>query len=194
MAHGPHEPFPPARLPSFKPKRTDNGSGNFQRRSMTGDGASLRALAAKIRKLRRRINFYPPYLGAGVCVTHISEDFRNVEVEMPLRFYNRNYVGTHFGGSLYSMCDPFYMLMLINILGPNYIVWDKAATIRFKKPGKGVMKATFQLTEEKIAEIRAAAEVQPKVEPQFQVLIKDAEGNVVAEIDKLLYVKKKDKR
>jgi len=161
---------------------------------MTSDGASLRALAAKSRKLRRRINLYPPYLGAAVRVTHISEDFRNVEVEMPLRFYNRNYVGTHFGGSLYSMCDPFYMLMLINILGPDYIVWDKAATIRFKKPGKGVMKATFQLTEEKIAEIRAAAEGQPKVEPQFQVLIKDAEGNVVAEIDKMLYVKKKDKR
>jgi len=64
---------------------------------------------------------------------------------MPLRFYNRNYVGTHFGGSLYSMVDPFYMLMLMNILGPGYIVWDKAASIRFKKPGKGVMKASFHL-------------------------------------------------
>jgi Domain of unknown function (DUF4442) len=146
------------------------------------------------KKLQRWVNLYPPYLGAAVRVTRISEDFRNVEVEMPLRFYNRNYVGTHFGGSLYSMCDPFYMLMLINILGPDYIVWDKAATIRFKKPGKGVMKAAFQLTEAQIAEIRAAAEVQPKVEPQFQVIIKDAEGNVVAEIDKLLYVRKKDKR
>jgi len=145
-------------------------------------------------KLRRWINFYPPYLGAAVRVTHISDDFRHVEVEMPLRFYNRNYVGTHFGGSLYSMCDPFYMLMLINILGPDYIVWDKAATVRFRKPGKGVMKATFQLTEAQIAEIRAAAETQPKVEPQFQVVIKDGEGNVVAEIDKLLYVKKKEKK
>jgi Domain of unknown function (DUF4442) len=143
------------------------------------------------KKLQRWVNLYPPYLGAAVRVTRISDDFRNVEVEMPLRFYNRNYVGTHFGGSLYSMCDPFYMLMLINILGPEYIVWDKAATIRFKKPGKGVMKATFQLTEEQIDEIRAAAEIQPKVEPQFQVVIKDAEGNVVAEIDKLLYVRKK---
>jgi hypothetical protein len=161
---------------------------------MTGDDSAQRVLAAKSRKLRRGINLYPPYLGAAVRVTHISQDFRNVEVEMSLRFYNRNYVGTHFGGSLYSMCDPFYMLMLINILGPDYIVWDKAAAIRFKKPGKGVMKATFQLTEEKIAEIRAAAEAQPKVEPQFQVLVRDAEGNVVAEIDKLLYVKKKDKR
>jgi Domain of unknown function (DUF4442) len=146
------------------------------------------------KKLRRWVNMYPPYLGAAVRVTHVSDDFRHVEVEMPLRFYNRNYVGTHFGGSLYSMCDPFYMLMLINILGPDYIVWDKAATIRFKKPGKGLMKAGFHLTEEQIAEIRTAAEVQPKVEPQFQVVIKDVEGNVVAEIDKLLYVRKKDKR
>jgi hypothetical protein len=149
------------------------------------------SLAASSRKLRRFIRLYPPYLGAGVRVTHIAADFRRIEVEMPLRFYNRNYVGTHFGGSLYSMVDPFYMLMLINILGPDYIVWDKAANIRFKKPGKGVMKATFELTEEKIAEIRAAAETQPKVEPQFQVIIKDEEGNVVAEVDKLLYVRKK---
>jgi Domain of unknown function (DUF4442) len=149
------------------------------------------SLAASSRKLRRFIRLYPPYLGAGVRVTHIAADFRRIEVEMPLRFYNRNYVGTHFGGSLYSMVDPFYMLMLINILGPDYIVWDKAANIRFKKPGKGVMKATFELTGEKIAEIRAAAETQPKVEPQFQVLVRDEEGNVVAEVDKLLYVKKK---
>jgi Domain of unknown function (DUF4442) len=153
---------------------------------MAGPNKNQRA-----KKLQRWVNLYPPYLGAAVRVTHISEDFRDVEVEMPLRFYNRNYVGTHFGGSLYSMCDPFYMLMLINILGPGYIVWDKAASIRFKKPGKGVMKAAFHLSEEQISEIRAAADIQPKVEPQFQVLIKDAEGNVVAEIDKLLYVKKK---
>jgi hypothetical protein len=145
------------------------------------------ALAARSRKLRRRINFYPPYLGASVRVTHIADDFRRVEVEMPLRFYNRNYFGTHFGGSLYSMCDPFYVLMLANILGPEYIVWDKAANIR----GKGLMKAIFELTEEKISEIRSAAEIQSKVEPLFLVLVKDDEGAVVAEIDKLLYIKKK---
>lgn len=158
---------------------------------MTTNNAGKSAAAA--RRLKRWVNLYPPYLGAAVRVTYIANDLRRIEVEMPLRFYNRNYVGTHFGGSLYSMCDPFYMLMLINILGPDYIVWDKAATIRFKKPGKGVMKATFELTEEKIAEIRAAAEVQPKVEPQFQVLVKDAEDAVVAEIDKVLYIKKKTK-
>lgn len=160
---------------------------------MTNKDAARTLLAARSRKLRRWINFYPPYLGAAVRVTCISEDFRHVEVEMPLRFYNRNYVGTHFGGSLYSMVDPFYTVMLINILGPGYIVWDKAATIRFKKPGKGLMKATFDLTDNQISEIRAAADAQPKVEPQFQVIIKDEEGDVVAEVDKLLYVKKKTK-
>jgi hypothetical protein len=160
---------------------------------MKTNQASAPSLAAKSRKLRREINFYPPYLGSAVRVTRVSDDCRNVEVEMPLRFYNRNYFGTHFGGSLYSMCDPFYALMLANILGPDYIVWDKAAAIRFKKPGKGLMKASFNLTEEKIAEIRAAAETQSKVEPQFQVLVKDAKGDVVAEIDKLLYIKKKPK-
>ena len=158
--------------------------------SQNGSNSSL---AARSRKLRRGINLYPPYLGAGVRITRISDDFRYVEVEMPLRFYNRNYFGTHFGGSLYSMCDPFYVLMLANILGKDYIVWDKAASIRFRKPGKGLMKASFHLTEEKIAEIRAAADSQPKVEPQFQIQIKDTEGTVIAEIDKLLYVKKKPK-
>src|ERR1043166_7031246 len=148
-------------------------------------------MANRRKQLLRKLLVWPPFRGAGIRVTHISEDFRSIDVEMPLRFYNRNYVGTHFGGSLYSMVDPFYMLMLMNILGPQYIVWDKAANIRFKKPGKGVMKAVFELTEEKIAEIRAAAEAQPKVEPLFQVLVKDEEGNVVAEIDKLLYIKKR---
>jgi hypothetical protein len=145
------------------------------------------------KKLRRLLNLYPPYLGAGVRVKRVSEDFRTVEVEMPLRWWNKNYVGTHFGGSLYSMCDPFYMLMLIQLLGPEYVVWDKSATIRFKKPGKGVMRAKFELTAERVEEIRAQADRGEKVEPLFQVKVMDAEGNVVAEVDKLLYVRKKGK-
>jgi hypothetical protein len=148
-----------------------------------------RKMTAK--KLKRLLGVYGPYLGAGVRVTRVSDDFKTVNVEMSLRFYNRNYVGTHFGGSLYSMCDPFYMLMLINILGPEYIVWDKAATIRFKKPGKGVVKAVFRLTDEQIDQIKSAADAQGKVEPEFHVAVIDGDGTVVAEIDKLLYVRKK---
>lgn len=141
--------------------------------------------------LQRFVRFYPPFLGAGVRVRHISEDLRTIEVHMPLRFWNKNYVGTHFGGSLYAMCDPFFMLILINHLGPDYIVWDKAATIRFKRPGKGLVKAIFDIPRERIEEIRAQADAQGKIEPQFQTVVTDTEGNVVAEVDKLLYVRKK---
>src|SRR5262245_164335 len=112
------------------------------------------------RKLQRRLKWYLPFLGAGIRVHHISDDLRTIEVHMPLRFWNRNYVGTHFGGSLYAMCDPFFMLILANHLGPDYIVWDKAAAIRFKKPGKGTVKAIFSITSERIAEIRAQADLE----------------------------------
>ena len=144
------------------------------------------------KKLKRRLQFYPPYLGAGVRVTHLAEDFSSMTVEMPLHFWNRNYVGTHFGGSLYSMVDPHFMLMLINRLGSGYIVWDKAATIRFKRPGKGVVKAQFEITDARLAEIKAAVDAQEKIEPLFQVSITDEKGQVVAEVDKVLYVRKKD--
>jgi hypothetical protein len=146
----------------------------------------------KARKhLQRFVRFYPPFLGAGVHVAHISDDLRTIEVHMPLRFWNKNYVGTHFGGSLYTMCDPFFMLILINNLGPEYIVWDKAATIRFKKPGRGLVKAVFSVSGERIDEIRAQADALGKIEPQFQAVVTDTAGNVVAEVDKLLYVRKK---
>lgn len=149
-------------------------------------------MSSTLSKLKTFIRFYPPYLGAGVRIMHMSDDFRQVEVQMRLRFWNRNYVGTHFGGSLYTMCDPFYMLMLIHNLGPDYIVWDKAATIRFKRPGKGTVKARFELSEQKIEEIRKSADTLGKIEPLFQVNVMDVEGNVVAEVEKLLYVRRKD--
>jgi Domain of unknown function (DUF4442) len=148
-------------------------------------------MASEAAKLKRRVNLYPPFLGAGIRAKHIAEDLRTVEVEMPLHFWNKNYVGTHFGGSLYSMCDPFFMIMLIHNLGPDYIVWDKAATIRFKKPGQGTMKATFRLPEERIAEIRSQADANGKVEPTFTVQVTDGEGSVVAEVEKLLHVRRK---
>ncbi len=144
------------------------------------------------KKLLRRLKFYPPFVGAGIRVRHISEDFRRFDVEMPLKFWNRNYVGTHFGGSLYAMTDPWFMFILMHNLGSDFIVWDKAATIHFKKPGKGLMKARFEISAERIAEIRAQAEAGGKVEPKFQAVVTDSDGNVIAEIEKLLYVRKKD--
>jgi len=145
----------------------------------------------KIKRLFRRLRFWPPFLGARIRLTRVADDFRSLDVELRMKFFNRNYVGTHFGGSLYSMCDPWFMVMLIENLGPNYIVWDKAATIRFKKPGRGVVKASFHIPAERIAEIKTQADTQGKVEPEFHAVVTDSEGNVVAEVDKLLYVRKK---
>lgn len=141
--------------------------------------------------LIRLINYYPPYLGAGVRATRISADFREIDVEMRLRFWNKNYLGTHFGGSLYSMVDPFYVLMLSQNLGPEYEVWDKAATVRFLRPGRGLVKAEFRLAPEKIGRIREEAEATGRAEPAFTVRITDKEGMPVAEVDKIISVKRK---
>ena len=140
----------------------------------------------------RLLNLYPPYLGAGVRV-RASADLRTFDVRMKLRWWNRNYVGTHFGGSLYTMCDPFFMLILFEQLGRDYIVWDKAATIRFRRPGQGLVHAVFHIPSERIEEIRAAADRDGKVEPRFTVQVTDAAGEVIAEVDKLLYVRRKDR-
>ena len=143
--------------------------------------------------LLKLINFWPPYLGAGVRVKKISADFTSIDVEMKLRFWNQNYVSTHFGGSLYAMTDPFLMLMLIENLGKDYIVWDKAASIRFKKPGRGRVRVHFELTREQIDSIRKQADQSYKVEPVFQVAVIDDSGDVIAEVEKTLYVRRKDR-
>jgi acyl-coenzyme A thioesterase PaaI-like protein len=136
------------------------------------------------------VNLYPPYLGAGVRVTRIADDFSAIEVELRLRPWNRNYVGTHFGGSLFSMVDPFFMIMLIELLGTGYVVWDKVGTIRFRRPGRGTVRAKLEISPERVQEIRQAADAAGKVEPSFRVEILDAQGEVVAEVEKLISVKR----
>src|SRR5271168_3206280 len=103
--------------------------------------------------LRRWVNLWPPFLGAGIRVKHIALDMKTVEVEMRLNFWNANYVGTHFGGSLFAMTDPFYMLMLMANLGRDYVVWDKAAIIRNRKPGRGTVRAEFRLSDSQIDDV-----------------------------------------
>jgi len=137
------------------------------------------------------VNLYPPYLGAGVRVTRIADDFHAIDVEMRLRPWNRNYVGTHFGGSLFSMVDPFFMIMLIELLGTGYVVWDKAGTIRFRRPGRGTVRAKLEIPPGRVQEIRAAVGSAGKLEETFRVEIRDARGDVVAEVEKLVSVRKK---
>ena len=143
------------------------------------------------RILEKFINVYPPLIGAGIHSR--SADERTVDVEMNLTVFNRNIVGVHFGGSLYAMCDPWFMLILMRLLGPDYIVWDKAASIQFKRPGRGRVKSHFHIPVERVEKIRLEADQNPKVEPTFSVDVLDEQGVVIAHVEKLLYVRRKDK-
>ncbi len=134
------------------------------------------------------INYWPPYLGAGIRVTNISKDFKAIDVRLKFRWWNKNAVGVHFGGSLYSMTDPFYMMMLIKNLGPDYVVWDKHSSIRFVKPGLSTVTAHFRLTDEQIAEFKHGADNNKKFEKELTVNVVDEQG-IVAEVKKLLYVR-----
>lgn len=138
------------------------------------------------------INFYPPFMGAGIRVVHTAPDYRTVRVEMRLRWFNRNAVGTHFGGSLYAMCDPFFMLLMMHHMGNQYVIWDKAANIQFIRPGRGTVHADFHLPAETVEGIRVRADRGEKVEPIFAVDVVDEEDQVVAHVEKLLYVRKKN--
>ncbi len=141
--------------------------------------------------LKNVINYWPPFIGAGIKVKNISSDFLSLDVEMKLYWYNKNYVGTHFGGSLFSMTDPFYMLILINTLGSHYIVWDKSANIEFLRPGKGKVTAHFEFSPEEIAQIREDADRDGKVVFTKKVDILDHAGKRIASVEKTLFVKKK---
>ena len=145
------------------------------------------------RSLRRAVNLWPPFLGAGIRVKHIAADMKSIDVEMKLRWWNANYVGTHFGGSLFAMTDAFYMLMLMANLGHGYIVWDKEASIRYRKPGRSTVRAEFRLTAAQIDDIREKLKTLPKYEPSFRVEIRDEQGIVIAEVEKLLHVRRKEK-
>ena len=144
--------------------------------------------------LRHALNLYPPYLGAGVSVTHLADDYTSVTVELRLRRYNQNYVGTHFGGNLFAMTDPFYMLMLINQLGPAYNVWDQKSEITFVKPGRGTVRAHMEVTPARVEAIRVATAGGVKHFATFEVDIVDADRAVVATVHKTVYVREKPPR
>ncbi len=141
------------------------------------------------RLLEKFINIYPPLVGAGIRSRFIDE--RTVDVEMKLTAFNRNLVGVHFGGSLYAMCDPWFMLILMRLLGPDYLVWDKAARIQFKRPGRGKVKAHFHIPAERLEQIRLDADREGKIEPIFSVDVLGEDGEIVAQVEKLLYVRRK---
>ena len=135
--------------------------------------------------------FWPPFFGAGISVSILSEDLMHVRTHLKLRWWNRNYVGTQFGGSLFSMTDAIYMVMLLQNLGSEYIVWDKAASIRYLKPGKTNVYAEYRLTPEILADIRKTLETQEKMDWISKVEIRDSTEQVIAECERVLYIRKK---
>ena len=140
---------------------------------------------------RLKFNFFPAYRGTGARVVYIADDYREIRVKIPLSWRTKNYVGTIYGGSMYAGIDPIYMLMLIKTLGKDYIVWDKAAKIRFRRPGKETLFADFLLTEEELSEIKAILEIEKSVDRIYNVELKNQSGKVHALIEKTLYIAKK---
>jgi len=142
--------------------------------------------------LRRGMNLWPPLLFAGIRIRHIGDDFRVVDVELRERFYNRNYVGCHFGGSLFAMTDPFWMMMVMRNLDRSYTVWDKSATIDFLRPGRGTVRAEFRLTEADLDDIRANTAVEDaRYLKTFSVDILDRDAAAVARVTKTLHIRRK---
>jgi acyl-coenzyme A thioesterase PaaI-like protein len=138
------------------------------------------------------MNLWPPYFGAGIRVRHIAPDWREARVELGLHWWNRNYVGTHFGGSLFAMTDPFFMLLLLHRLGDRYLVWDRAGRIDYVAPGRGTVQAHFVLADERVEAIRAQAASGEKCYPEFEVeVVHKGDGSLVARVHKTLYVRLK---
>jgi acyl-coenzyme A thioesterase PaaI-like protein len=146
------------------------------------------------RALRRLMNLWPPLLFSGIRVLEVSADWRRARVVLRKRGYNRNFVGTHFGGSLFAMTDPFWMILTMQCLGHDYIVWDKAAEIEFVAPGRSDVFADFEITEALLDEIRAATASGEKYLRWFDTEVRTAQGELIARVRKQLYVKRKPAR
>ena len=140
---------------------------------------------------RHVMNLWPPFLGAGIRVKSISRDWRTITTELRHFGLNRNYMGTHFGGSLFAMTDPFYMLMLIRNLGKQYNVWDKTGEIEFIKPVKGTARATFNLYDDRILRIRQKTSNGDKHFEEFKIDVVDMNNQVIARVKKTIYIRKK---
>jgi acyl-coenzyme A thioesterase PaaI-like protein len=152
------------------------------------------ATAVGYDRFLRLLRFWPPYLGAGISVVHVAKDLSVLEVEMKLSPFNRNFVGTQFGGSLYSMCDPFFMLMIMMQLGDEYVVWDKSATIQFLKPGRGRVRARFEVPPALLAQFKREIDAAGKINPKLEATILDEEGQAIARITKVLSIRSKDRK
>lgn len=148
------------------------------------------SLATRI--ARWRFNLHPAYRRTGGRVTYIADDWREVRVRLPLNRRTRNLVGTTFGGAMYAAVDPFYMIMLMRILGSGYVVWDRAATIRFRRPGRSDLRARFALDADEPSRIRELTAREPSVYRVYSVDLVDEEGEPCATVEKTVYIARRE--
>jgi acyl-coenzyme A thioesterase PaaI-like protein len=151
----------------------------------------LRALMTSHVGMRRMLNFWPPFLFSGITVLEVSKEFRYAKVRLKKRSLTSNYVGTLFGGSLFSMTDPFFMIMAMKNLGDRYIVWDKRGEIEFVSPGKETVYGIFQITDEDLEDVRLQVDKSGKYLKWFEVELKTVDGTVVARVKKQIYFRDK---
>jgi acyl-coenzyme A thioesterase PaaI-like protein len=145
----------------------------------------------KASRLRLGMNLWPPFLFAGIRVVEISPDYRYARVEMRLRPWNRNFFGTHFGGSLFAMTDPFWVLLLFNQLGGEHVVWDQAGEIEFVAPGRGTVYAEFRLTDEHVEQVLDQTASGEKALVWFDTDVVGQDGTVIAKVRKQVYARRK---
>ncbi|MEP2024000.1 MAG: DUF4442 domain-containing protein [Reichenbachiella sp.] len=144
------------------------------------------------RVFKLMFNLFPGFRRTGARMIEASDDFHYAKIKLPLNYKTRNYVGTIYGGSMYSCVDGIYMVQLINILGKEYVVWDKSASIRFRRPGNTTLFAEFLITKEFVSQIKLEIEQQKEKDYMLKVGLVDAEGKVYAEVEKVLYIATKD--
>ena len=145
----------------------------------------------RTRLMRFGFNLFPAFRRTGGCITHISQDLQQVRIKVPLNWKTRNYVGTIFGGSMYGAIDPIYMVMFMKLLGEDYIVWDKSATIQHKRPGRSSLHASFILTDEELSTIREQLAHTKALERTYRVELLDHDNQICALIDKTLLFRKR---
>ena len=147
--------------------------------------------SARTRLKRWGFNLFPAYRGTGARISYIAGDWREVRIRLPLSLRTRNYVGTIFGGSMYAAVDPILMVMLIRNLGRDYLVWDKSAAIRFRRPGRSTLYARFVLEQAELDAIRDALRETDRIDRDYRVELVDAEGVVHAEVDKTIQIRRR---
>jgi len=142
----------------------------------------------KARFKRNLLNLFPPYWGTGAKAIFLSNDFREVQIKLPLFWRTRNYVGTIFGGSIYASADPIFMIQLIELLGKSYVVWDKSAAIRFLRPGNKTLYARFLISDELLEQIKADVAEKHETDLTLEVDFTDIHGKVYTKVSKVLYI------